>query len=257
MRNLAERTALVTGAAGGIGLAIARALAEHGARVCLADKQADGLDRIAASIGPETSSTFMDLEDVASLEHVATAAADRMGKLDILVNAAGFYHMEPWGKVSQEMFDRIIAVNTRGLLFLTQAVAGEMVRKGTSGSIINVASIVARRGDPANVVYSMSKAAVISLTQSAAAAYASQGIRVNAIAPGLIQTAMWEKVLTQRGAHVSKDRPELEKAAMLRVPLKRLGTPDDQIGAAVFLASDDSSYITGQTLNVDGGICMD
>lgn len=256
MRNLTGRTALVTGAAGGIGLAIARALAEHGARVCLADKQTDRLDQTAASIGPDASTIFIDLQDVGGLEDVVAEVTQRVGQLDILVNAAGFCHWESWDQVTPENFDRIVAVNARGLLFLTQAVAREMVRNGTRGSIINVASIAARRGDPTNVVYSMSKAAVTSLTQSAAAAYAPKGIRVNAIAPGYVQTAMLDKLFAHHGARLQQDRSEQETAAVMRIPLGRMGSPEDQANAAVFLASDDSSYITGQLLNVDGGIYM-
>lgn len=256
MRSLAGRTALVTGAAGGIGLAIARGLAEHGARVCLADKQIDGLDETAASIGPDATALFLDLADVASLDAVVAQATRRVGSLDILVNAAGFCDWEAWGKVTPGNFDRIVAVNTRGLLFLTQAVAEEMIRNGTRGSIINIASIAARRGDPTNVVYAMSKAAVTSLTQSAAAAYAPKGIRVNAIAPGYVQTAMLDKLFAHHGARLQQNRSEQESGAVARIPLGRMGTPEDQADAVVFLASDASSYITGQLLNVDGGIYM-
>jgi len=256
MKKLAGRTALVTGAAGGIGLAIARALAENGARVCLADRQADGLDQTAASIGPDARAIFVDLADAEGLDDVVSKTVELMGGIDILVNAAGFCQWQSWDQVTPENFDRIVAVNTRGLLFLTQAVAGEMVRSGARGSIINVASIAARRGDPTNVVYSMSKAAVTSLTQSAAAAYAPNGIRVNAIAPGYVQTAMLDNLFAHHGARLQQDRTEQESAAIARIPLGRMGSPEDQANAAVFLASDDSSYITGQLLNVDGGIYM-
>jgi NAD(P)-dependent dehydrogenase (short-subunit alcohol dehydrogenase family) len=256
MRSLAGRTALVTGAAGGIGLGIARVLAEHGAQVCLADKQFDGLGQTAASIGPDASAIFLDLEDVEAINKAVTEVADRLGKIDILVNAAGFAHWEGWDQVTIENFNRIVAINCRGLLFLTHSVARAMVSKETRGSIINVASIAARRGDPTNVVYSMTKSAVISLTQSAAAAYAPKGIRVNAIAPGYVQTAMMDKLFAHHGQRLNQDRAEQEKNVLLRVPLGRMGTPEDQANAVLFLASDDSSYVTGQTLNVDGGIYM-
>lgn len=217
----------------------------------VADKQVSGLDQTAASIDAEASGIFIDLEDVEGMDKVVADVARRMGQIDILVNAAGFCHWEGWDKVTPENFDRIVAVNCRGLLFLTQSVAREMVSKGTRGSVINVASIAARRGDPTNVVYSMTKAAVVSLTQSAASAHAPRGIRVNAIAPGYTQTAMLDSLFAHHGDRLKQDRAEQEKATLLRIPLGRIGSPEDQVGAAVFLASDDSSYITGQMLNVE------
>ena len=133
------------------------------------------------------------------------------------VNAAGMCHWESWGDVTPGNFDLIVAVNCRGLLFLTQAVAQRMVGGGKRGSIINVASIAARRGDPTNVVYSMSKAAVVSLTQSAASAYGAHGIRVNAIAPGFTQTPLLDKLFAHEGARLKQDRAQQENSAMLRI----------------------------------------
>lgn len=256
MQKLAGRTALVTGGAGGIGLAIAQELAEAGARVCLADRQGDKATSEASAIGSGAIGTYMDLTDVAGMEQVVSDVAAQLGRIDILVNAAGFCHWQAWDQVTPDNFDQIVSVNTRGLLFLTQIVARGMTASGTKGSIINVASIAARRGDPTNVVYSMSKAAVTSLTQSAASAYAPKGIRVNAIAPGYVQTAMLDKLFDHHGERLKQDRTEQEQSAVTRIPLGRMGTPEDQAKAAVFLASDDSSYITGQLLNVDGGIYM-
>ena len=256
MQKLSGRTALVTGAAGGIGLAIARAFADHGAKVCLADRQAGKAAEESQSIGQEASAHFLDLADVAGMEQAVADVTERLGHIDILVNAAGFCHWQAWDQVTPENFDQIVAVNTRGLLFLTQFAARGMIAHGAGGAIINVASIAARRGDPTNVVYSMSKAAVTSLTQSAAAAYAPKGIRVNGIAPGYVQTAMLDKLFNHHGQRLQQDRSEQEQSAVTRIPLGRMGTPEDQANAAVFLASDDSSYITGQLLNVDGGIYM-
>jgi NAD(P)-dependent dehydrogenase (short-subunit alcohol dehydrogenase family) len=256
MQDLAGRAALVTGAAGGIGLAVARALAERGARVCLADRHADGLDQVAASIGPDASAVVADVADVGKLEQVVAAVTHKVGPLHILVNAAGIAHFESWETITPEDFDRTVAVNCRGLLFLTQAVARGMVNTGTRGSIINVTSIAARRGDPTNVVYSMSKTAIISLTQSAAGFYARHGIRVNAIAPGYTQTPMLDQVFAFHGAQRQKSRSAQEEEAIHRIPLGRIASPEDQARAVVFLASDASSYITGQTLNVDGGVYM-
>jgi NAD(P)-dependent dehydrogenase (short-subunit alcohol dehydrogenase family) len=256
VRDLEGRGALVTGGAGGIGLAIARALADRGARVCLVDRHAAGLKQAAATIGPDAATEIADVAVVGALEGVVAAVTRKVGPLHILVNAAGIAHFESWETITPESFDRTLAVNCRGLLFLTQAVAREMVKAGTRGSIINVTSIAARRGDPTNVVYSMTKTALISLTQSAAGFYGSHGIRVNAIAPGYTQTPMLDQVFAFHGAQQQKSRSVQEEEALQRIPLGRIGTPEDQARAVVFLASDASSYITGQTLNVDGGVYM-
>lgn len=254
--KLAGRTAIVTGGAGGLGQAIAETFARAGARVCIADRDADAAQASAVAIGHGAFGLPLDVTDLASIDALVAETVAHMGRIDILVNGAGIYGMEPWLHVTEEDFDSIFAVNVKGLLFMTQAVGAHMVAKG-SGSIVNIASASGRAGNPRSVVYSASKMAVISLTQSAALAFAGQGVRVNAIAPGGVLTPMWETVqalnATAPGAAPDADMSaQMAKAA----PLGRMSTPADHVGAALFLASDDSGYITGQTLNIDGGLFL-
>ena len=248
--RLAGRNALVTGAASGIGRAVAEAFAAEGARVWLADIDQTTAKSVAAAIGGDASAVKMDVSERGEVD-AAVAGIDReSGGLDLLVNCAGRYALEPWLEIDVDVWDRIFAVNARGIMLVIQAVARTIVAREGSGSIVNIASAAGRRGDPNSVAYSASKAAVISITQSAALGLASHRIRVNAIAPGPVDTPMWSRVVQLRGGR--GDHSAESMAA--RVPLGRISDPAEQAQAAIFLACDESSYITGQTLNVDGGL---
>jgi galactitol 2-dehydrogenase len=251
MGKLENKVALVTGGASGIGLAIASGLAEEGARVWVADLK-------PSDPAPGLKSVNLDVTDLANIKQVIDDLSLHAGPLDILINAAGVYgdSLEPWLKVTEAGFDKIIDVNMRGLLFMTQVAGAHMIAHETGGTIVNIASTGGRRGDPNSVAYSASKAAVISLTQSAALAFAPHGIRVNAIAPGPVLTPMWESVLRMRSMHSGQPPDDIASAMVRQIPLGRSAQPSEMVGAAVFLASQDSSYITGQTLNVDGGRLM-
>lgn len=248
--KLAGRNALVTGAASGIGRAVARAFAAEGARVWLTDVHAAGVAAVAEEIGASAKAMTMDVSDPASVGEAVKAIDGEAGGIDVLLNAAGAYALQPWLEIEPEVWDRIFAVNARGIMLTTQAVARVMVAHGRGGAIINIASGAGRRGDANSVAYSASKAAAISITQSAALGLAPHGIRVNAIAPGPVDTPMWETVVQLRAGRGDQSAEQMTA----RVPLGRISTPEEQAQAAVFLASADSAYITGQTLNVDGGL---
>lgn len=248
--KLAGRTALVTGAASGIGRAVAIAFAYQGARLWLADIDGAGLAKTVAQAGRDAMAIELDVSDSSAVASAVAQIDKAAGGIDLLVNAAGAYALQPWLEISPDVWDRIFAVNARGIMVTSQAVARSMVAHGRGGAIINIASAAGRRGDPNSVAYSASKAAAISITQSAALGLAPYGIRVNAIAPGPVDTAMWADVVrlrADRGDHSAE-----QMAA--RVPLGRISTAEEQAQAAVFLASADSSYVSGQTLNVDGGL---
>lgn len=248
--KLAGRKALVTGAGGGIGRATAIALAAEGARVWLADIDVDGVSAVAKHIGKAAQPVQMDVSDNAAIVQAVDAVDREAEGIDLLVNAAGTYALQPWLEIDADVWDRVFAINTRGMMLTLQAVARSMIAHGKGGSIINVASAAGRRGDPNSVAYSASKAAAISITQSAALGLAPYGIRVNAIAPGPVDTAMWADVVrlrSERGDHSARQM-------VARLPLGRISTAEEQAQAVVFLASADSSYVSGQTLNVDGGL---
>jgi D-sorbitol dehydrogenase (acceptor) len=248
--RLAGRNALVTGAASGIGRAVAEAFAAEGARVWLADIDEDGLTAAAAAIGGDAAAVVMDVAEQGEVDRVVAEIDDEAGGVDLLVNCAGEYALEPWLEIDVETWDRIFAVNARGMMLVVQAVARTMVARGRGGSIINIASAAGRRGDPNSVAYSASKAAAISITQSAALGLARHGIRVNAIAPGPVDTPMWSRVVQLRSGRGDQSA----EGMAARVPVGRISDPAEQAQAALFLASEQSSYVTGQTLNVDGGL---
>ena len=256
--RLENRHALLTGAAGGIGLAVTSAYLEEGARCTAADMGRESsreLDALLARHQDRLQYVACDVSKTAQIEGLVAAAQARFGPIEILFNNAAIFDLAPLLESDEAMFDRLFAVNVRGMFFVMQKVLAQMVPQ-RKGVVINLASQAGRRGEALVSHYCATKAAVVSYTQSAALAMAPYGIRVNAIAPGVIDTPMWQQV-DALFARYEGLRPGEKKAAVGRaVPLGYMGRPDQVAGAAVFLAGDEASYITAQTLNVDGGNVM-
>jgi acetoin reductase-like protein len=254
--RLEGKTAIVTGGARGIGRAICERYAAEGAHVVVADRLFAEAEATAAAIGAaggQALAIALDVTDQASIDAIVERATREAGGVDILVNGAGIFDMAPLLEITQGSYQRVFAVNVEGLLFTLQAAARQMVAQGRGGKIINFASQAGRRGEALVAVYCASKAAVISLTQSAALALIPHKINVNAIAPGVIDTPMWDHVDALSAKYLNIPLGERKRQVGAAVPHGRMGRPDDIVGAAVFLASRESDYIVGQTLNVDGG----
>ncbi|NGO89275.1 L-iditol 2-dehydrogenase [Halomonas sp. 18071143] len=259
--KLRDKRAVITGGARGIGLAIARRYLLEGASVAVADIDARAVDEALITLQQDADAervmgVVLNVCDQASIDAMVSKVSERFGGIDILVNNAAVFDMAPVLEVTEASFDKQFAVNTKGMFFTLQAVARAMVAQGQGGKIINMASQAGRRGEPLVSVYCASKAAVISLTQSCGLDLIKHRINVNGIAPGVVDTPMWEEVdaLFARYEH----RPLGEKKRLVgeAVPYGRMGLPEDHTGAAVFLASQDSDYVVAQTLNVDGGNWM-
>ncbi len=257
--RLAGKHALLTGAAGGIGLAVARAYLREGANCSITDLPvvppaafADLLEQHADQVQYLSA----DVTDTASMAVLTSSAIRRFGPITTLFNNAAVFDMAPLLESDEGMYDRIFDVNVKGMFFVMQTVLKHMVATGTQGSVINLASQAGRRGEALVSHYCASKAAVISYTQSAALAMAPYQIRVNGIAPGVVDTPMWAHVDALFAKYEQRALGEKKKAVGEAVPLGRMGQPDDIAGAAIFLASDESAYVTAQTLNVDGGSVM-
>jgi D-sorbitol dehydrogenase (acceptor) len=258
-QRLANRHALLTGAAGGIGLAVAEAYLREGARCTIVDIAAQpsaGAAALLAQHGERSQYVQADVTRSASIAAMMQAARARFGTVELLFNNAALFDMAPLLQSDEASFDRLFAVNVRGMFFVMQAVLQQIVDAGAKGAVINLASQAGRRGEALVSHYCATKAAVISYTQSAALAMAPHGIRVNAIAPGVVDTPMWAHVDALFAKYENLGVGEKKKAVGLAVPLGRMGVPADIAGAAVFLASDEACYITAQTLNVDGGNVM-
>jgi NAD(P)-dependent dehydrogenase (short-subunit alcohol dehydrogenase family) len=242
--RVAGKVALITGAARGMGAAHARAMAREGARVAIADVASEAGEQLAAelrSAGGEASYHDLDVTDPAAWGEVAEAVQQVYGPIGVLVNNAGV-QMRSFGiEAGDDEWATVTAVNQQGVFLGMRAVIPSMVENG-GGSIVNIASVAALVGLPGSLPYQASKSAVLGLTRGAAVAYGPQGIRVNAICPGLIVTAMTESA--------SSDAVETMKA---QIPLRRDGSPAEISAAVLFLASDESSYITGVALPIDGG----
>ena len=257
--RMTGKVAIVTGAARGIGKAIAERYAREGATCALADIDLDGARSAARSIQDAGGSAFPVSLDVTSPESIramlATVVATA-GRVDVLVNNAGVVEIQPIFEIDERVWDRVFNVNVKGLFFTLQAVARRMVEQDEGGKIINLASEAGQRADGMVIAYSATKAAVISITKTASLALIPHRINVNAISPGVVDTPMWVEVdrmfARWKGTDVGVTRRETE----MQVPFGRFGKPEDLTGIAVFLATSDSDYMLGQTVNVDGGRVM-
>ncbi len=244
MFALADKKVVVTGASGGIGGAIARAMHEQGATVALAGRNREALDALAADLGERCHVIVGELNDRAAADAMLAAASDAMDGIDVLVNNAGLTRDNLAMRIKDEDWQAVIEVNLTATFRLSRAVLRGMM-KARWGRIINVTSIVGVTGNPGQTNYAASKAGIIGMSKSLAGEVATRGITVNCIAPGFIATAMTESL--------SDDQKDKLVGA---VPAGRLGTPEDVAACAVFLASDEAAYVTGQTLHVNGGMAM-
>lgn len=256
MTQLAGKTALITGAARGIGLAFAQKYVAEGARVAIADIDIARAREAAAQIGDAAIAVEMDVSQQDSIDRAVDEAIKGLGQIDILINNAAIFSAAPIAEITRSDFDRVFAINVSGCLFTMQAVARHMIDRGIKGRIINMASQAGRRGEPLVAVYCASKAAVISLTQSAGLNLIQHGINVNAIAPGVVDGEHWDGVDAFFAKYEGKAPGQKKREVGAAVPFGRMGTADDLTGMAVFLASDAADYIVAQTYNVDGGNWM-
>jgi D-sorbitol dehydrogenase (acceptor) len=254
--KLEGKVAIVTGGARGIGAAICRRYADEGARVAVADVLADEADALAREIGRGAFAVELDVTRRASIDAMVRTVVEQGLGIDVLVNNAAVFEMAPLLEITEASFEKQFAVNVKGLLFTLQAVAAQMVKQGRGGKIVNFSSQAGRRGEPLVAVYCASKAAVISLTQSAGLALIKHGINVNGIAPGVVDTPMWDQVDALFAKYEALPVGEKKRRVGEAVPYGRMGVPEDLTGAAVFLASADADYVVAQTLNVDGGNWM-
>ena len=244
MFDLSGKTALVTGATGGIGGAIARALHKQGAMVVLSGTRQEALDRLAAELGGPVFTVAANLSDAAAVDGLIAAAEERSGPLDILVANAGITRDGLLMRMKDDDWEQVLKVNLESYFRLTRAAMKGMMKR-RSGRIIGVTSVVGVTGNPGQTNYAASKAGMIGFSKSLAQEVGSRGITVNCIAPGFISSPMTDALTDQQ-----KD------AILSRIPAGRLGTGEEIAAAAVWLASDEAAYVTGQTIHVNGGMAM-
>ncbi len=256
MTRLAGKTALITGAARGIGLAFAEAYLREGARVALADIDIDRARREADRLGEHAIAVEMDVTRQDSIDAAVGATVDAFGQIDILINNAAIFTAAPIAEITRDDYARCFDINVAGTLFTMQAVARHMIERGGGGRIINMASQAGRRGEALVGVYCASKAAIISLTQSAGLNLIAHGINVNAIAPGVVDGEHWDGVDAFFAKYEGKAPGQKKREVGEAVPYGRMGRAEDLTGMAVFLASAEADYIVAQTYNVDGGQWM-
>ena len=247
MRGLQGKVAFVTGAARGIGRAIATRLAEEGAKVVIADLDGDGASRTAAEIGRGAIGVRVDVTDRASIRAGVEQTAAKLGPVDVLVNNAGWDKVEPFVKSEEATWERVLAINLKGPIACARAVLDSMIERKT-GKIVSISSDAGRVGSSGEAVYSAAKAGVIGFSKTLAREVARYGINVNVVCPGPTNTALF--------AEVAGGNEKLAASLAKAIPFGRLGEPQDLAGAVAFLASDDAAFVTGQTLSVSGGLTM-
>jgi NAD(P)-dependent dehydrogenase (short-subunit alcohol dehydrogenase family) len=250
MFDLTGRVALITGGAGGLASAIATAMADFGARLCIADIDIRAAERVARSCdrpGIESLPLELDVTNHLMVEAVVQGAEKRCGRIDILVNAAGINIRKPATEYTAQEWTRVIDTNLSGVFYPTQAVARGMLARGY-GRVLSIGSVSSLLGHPYHAPYAASKGGIAILTKSLATEWAPRGVTVNAIGPAYTETDLTRDVLAD---------PEKRQKITSTIPMGRLGTPEDLVGAAVFLCSDAARFVTGQTLYVDGGRTAD
>jgi meso-butanediol dehydrogenase/(S,S)-butanediol dehydrogenase/diacetyl reductase len=270
-QRLEGKIAIVTGSGRGIGRAVALRLAREGADVVVADIDSNTAGQTAGEIRAARRQALAcktDVSDVSQIRSMVETVVAEFGRVDILVNVAGVAQTKPFIELTEEDWDRVIDANLKGTAFCIRAVGEQMIKQvpdeikaagraaRSFGKIVSFSSISGRRGRAMQAAYAASKAGIISITQSAALAFAPYNINVNAVCPGVIPTPMWEQIDRQRSRIFGLAPGESMKSFVEQIPLKRPGSPEDVAGVVAFLCSSDADYMTGQTLNVDGGFEM-
>lgn len=256
MTQLGGKSALITGAARGIGRGFAQRYITEGATVAIGDINLAAAEQTALELGDAAYAVQIDVSDQNSIDAAMAAVVQRAGKLDILINNAALFDAAETVDITRASYEKLYAVNVAGTLFTMQAAAKQMIKQGHGGKIINMASQAGRRGESLVLVYCSTKAAVISMTQSAGLNLIKHGINVNAIAPGVVDGEHWVHVDSMFAKLEGKAPGQKKAEVAASVPAGRFAVPDDLTGMAVFLASPDSDYIVSQTYNVDGGQWM-
>jgi NAD(P)-dependent dehydrogenase (short-subunit alcohol dehydrogenase family) len=256
--ELERQVAIVTGAGRGIGRATALELARMGADVVVAELDRAGAERTAGEVralGRRALAVVTDVTSRKDLAAMVDQTRSALGRIDILVNNAGVYRAAATLDVTEEHWDAIMNINAKGVFFTSQAVLPTMIAQ-KRGAIVSLASMAGKIGSKTNLPYNASKAAVISMTKSLALAHAADGIRVNCVCPGFVETDMWTSVATEQGAMVGMTPEEFTSQRRRQVPLGRMERPEDVANVIAFLVSPRSEYMTGQALSVDGGLVM-